>query len=175
MTEYQADALYFTERAVNAVIDYLKTALPGIVAAVNDDWGDDGLGITIEAPVEASYSVSEWNWQLLPSQRPCIAVLGDATFVVNDSPGYLQHRTPMTIIIVDEHVDKDVLRRKLYRLAQAIMRALLQGRVDGRFGVYWQTGGYVARFSPITISDGTFFTDAQIYVDIQLEETHPHG
>lgn len=173
--EYQPSQLYGAERAVNAVVDYLRAHYAEIAELVNQDFGDDGLDIMVTAPdLEAGYSVSEWTWQMLP-QRPCVGVFGEATIVVNEMSGYLQHRTPITIVVVDEHADKDTLRRMLYRHVAIILRCLLSAQASTGIQVFWQQGGYAARYSPITIVDETFFSDAQVYCDIQLEETHPYA
>lgn len=159
------------EYAVDLVSTYLQENLPDYIATVNAQHAGDDRGILIEMPGEESWGVAEFNWRTLPP-TPCVALLGEETTIFQDSANYLTTRHPMNLIVVDMDADQNVLRRKMYRHVQALQACLLHGFMTGEFRLYWQSGLTLARFTPVGFIDGTYATDAQLYFEIELEDSY---
>ena len=166
---YEANKLYLTEKAVNEVDDWLRANLATYVDQVNNQFGDDGRAITITTP--STGDIAEWRWQMMPP-LPALTILPQEASALEDLNGYIMSRHPLVVVVADTDADQNVLRRKLLRQAVALIQCLLAGAAAGAFVMFWQDARVMARYSSIAIVDETFFADAQVYIEIQIEETY---
>lgn len=151
------------EDAVDAVRDYLIANLAAHITAVNAQMADT---ITIIEP--KSYEVAE-----VPTMKPtpfCI-VTADDSKATNDKPTYFQTRHSITIILVESDQNTNTLRRKLYRQVLAVVKAVIAGEQAGTLiAAFWRDS--YAQYSPIYAVGSTFHADAQVYIEVMLEENY---
>lgn len=168
---YVEGTLYGAERALNVVIEYLRANLPDAVQAVNDAYQDDGLGLTITAPEEGSIGNAEWRLAYLPP-TPALAVLLEADRLMEVQEGYMMTRHPITLVVAESDADAGILRRKMMRHVAALRLCLDRAMAAADLVFFWPDTGVIASYSSIAIVDETFFADAQLYIEVQLEELY---
>lgn len=115
--------LTMAEGALDTLKTWLEAQLPTHVTAVNTAHSaasGDATFITTPA-----FYVSEQSAMPTP---PFAMILVDASSPVIDGPGHLKSRHDFTIILVDESMSHDALRRKLYRQVEAMVKCVKAGR-----------------------------------------------
>lgn len=155
------------EGVVDLVRNYLIANLSTEIAAVNAKH-NDGLGITIAAPADnAHYFVAEQSFM---PQLPAVFVLGEATRAKAGQGFFLETRNELSIIVIDEDPINDLIRRRMYRHAEAVIRTILRGLNAPALNLTW--GDPLANFSPVYSPGGGsgFRQDVQIYFSINVSE-----
>lgn len=144
--------------AVLAVKEYLETALPVAIAALNAETLDE---IVIAEP--AAYHIEE---QVEAVDWPYVAILGDSTSVNQENPGSLgtRHSIAIAVYVMDD-TGHGHLRTRVYRYAEAIASAMTAAGPSVRM-VTW--GDPAIDFAPAQRVRGTSQVVAGCIVNVVI-------
>ena len=154
--------LTLAEGAVEQIKGYLAANLPANVDEVNAQYGDV---IDIAQP-QGYYSEELAN---VPP-TPAVFVMAEDSGPELDRPGAFHTRHRLTVVVVDSDPDAQTLKTRLYRHVLALVNTLIEGRQAAQLRFFWRDP--YASYDPIYAGNGAFWSDAQVYIEVSLEEVY---
>ncbi len=156
------------EGVSSGLIDYLTTNLPAQIAAVNAAHGDDPV-------LKAIKTLQDYEHTEIPDTPAIVAVATDGFATGDESSTRLRSEFPFTVILIDSEAKSNLIRKRMYRFVEAVVRTILIARNAGGFDTadgrkvhpYW--GDPYLAFTPVyTDEPGQFYQDVSMRLNLSV-------
>lgn len=156
------------EGVSSGLIEYLTANLPAQITAVNSEHGDDPV-------LKAVKTMQDYEHTEMPDTPAIVAVATDAFATGDESSTRLRSEYPFNVILIDKEARDDLIRKRLYRFAEAVVRTILIARNAGGFTLtdgrrvhpYW--GEPMLAFTPVYSDEpGQFYQDVSMRLNLSV-------
>lgn len=157
------------EQVVAAVLDHLQSNLNTAIATLNTEKGD-------EPQLQDIASWKDSEQQQVPADPAVFVFAETARALGGETSSRLRVEYPVEIITVVREGNEDLVRKRLQRHVQVLLRVLLAARNTGaivynseRFQIFWQEP--LAVFVPVYVDpQGNYMQDASVRILIRVTE-----